>query len=241
VEGKGGLSPLSIPGIRPAVAVATKINKGVEQITLGELNDLVSCLAADASGLVRGTKAEIARDAEQDPSRTHTIDEFAATYGVLRLVSRIRDDGPLSVFSKVKPEERRYLQRLLDVNHDLPEPIVRLTSIHAAKGRQAALVIVDSNLTKSTHKELSRSGQDGYESENRVFYVAVTRASRTLVLVRPESLRSFDFPRIGDLDRERFEERAAILECDAAMSREAAERRAWETRHCVPAQEASDV
>jgi superfamily I DNA/RNA helicase len=230
VEGKGGVSPLSVPGIRPAVAVAVKISDGVKTICLGELNELVSCLSANASGLVHGTKAEIERDAKQHRSRTHTIDEFAATYGLLRLVSQIRAEGPLSIFTRLKPPERCYLQRLLDVHHELPEPIVGITSIHAAKGRQAQLVIVDSELTKATFKELSRGGQAGCESENRVFYVAVTRASETLVLVRPETSRRFDFPRLGDLDREHFEERAAILEYEAEKPRESAEREAWATR-----------
>jgi superfamily I DNA/RNA helicase len=66
-------------------------------------------------------------------------------------------------------------------------PTVDLRSIHAAKGREAETVIVDSEMTKRTW--------DGYLKqpvpEHRVFYVAVTRAKQNLYYRLPHGKRAY--------------------------------------------------
>jgi superfamily I DNA/RNA helicase len=112
----------------------------------------------------------------------------------------------------------------------LPEPTTVVTTIHAAKGRERDLVVVLPDMTRTTYASYQRRGAEEGESENRVFYVAVTRTKDTLVLVQPRSRRHFDFPSIrtdgpmGEAAKaEQFEERAAILEFDGGLSRSEAE------------------
>lgn len=62
-------------------------------------------------------------------------------------------------------------------------PRVRIETIHGAKGAEAENVLLKTDLSYKTHK--------GYEldpdSEHRVFYVGVTRASENLFLVAPQT------------------------------------------------------
>lgn len=196
VEGKGGPSPLSIPGLGQAIEVARKIAAGAETINFAEAAALSACLSVKASGLERGVKAAIETKAEAHGDEEVTVEALAAAYGFSAPIARIRRGGALAVFPRLSEPERAYLERLLAKYGSIPEPLVTLTSIHGAKGRQRALVVVVSDVTKATFGEMRRGGQAGYEAENRVFYVAVTRARETLVIVRPTTRRSFDFPRM---------------------------------------------
>lgn len=62
-------------------------------------------------------------------------------------------------------------------------PLVTLTTIHGAKGREAALVLVDLTATKAIRRAIS--DREGMESERRVLYVGTTRTLDELLLVRP--------------------------------------------------------
>jgi superfamily I DNA/RNA helicase len=67
------------------------------------------------------------------------------------------------------------------------EPRVRIETIHGAKGAEAENVLLSTDLTYRT--------QRGYrldpDSEHRVFYVGLTRASETLYLVAPKTAYGF--------------------------------------------------
>jgi ATP-dependent exoDNAse (exonuclease V) beta subunit len=54
-------------------------------------------------------------------------------------------------------------------------------------------------MTRATHEEYLRGGQAGFEAENRVLYVAVTRTQDKLVLVQPGGRRHYDLPREGEI------------------------------------------
>lgn len=66
-------------------------------------------------------------------------------------------------------------------------PRVKLSTIHGAKGGQAETVTVLTDMAPRTFEEMHKFPDD----EQRVFYVAVTRARDTLNIVRPETSRSF--------------------------------------------------
>ena len=67
------------------------------------------------------------------------------------------------------------------------DPRVRIETIHGAKGAEAEHVLLLTDLTYRTYA--------GYmldpDSEHRVFYVGVTRASETLNLVAPREVYGY--------------------------------------------------
>jgi superfamily I DNA/RNA helicase len=64
------------------------------------------------------------------------------------------------------------------------EPRILLTTIHAAKGRESDVVVVDLQAPLPTLREVER-GEAELQTERRVLYVALTRARRHLALVHP--------------------------------------------------------
>ncbi len=61
----------------------------------------------------------------------------------------------------------------------IKELIVRLDTIHAAKGLEAERVALITNLTKKVRRNMISNPDD----ENKIFYVGTTRATRTLALI----------------------------------------------------------
>jgi len=66
------------------------------------------------------------------------------------------------------------------------DPRIRLTTIHAAKGREEEVVLVDLAAPRPTLMDVDR-GREQLETERRVLYVALTRVKRKLILVHPPS------------------------------------------------------
>ena len=64
------------------------------------------------------------------------------------------------------------------------KPRIRLTTIHASKGRESDAVVVDLQAPLPTLREVER-GEGEMETERRVLYVAITRVKRHLALVHP--------------------------------------------------------
>ena len=79
---------------------------------------------------------------------------------------------------------------------ELPTPKIHLTTVHSAKGREADLVIVIPDMTRRTYEAYLDSRSGGREAENRVAYVAVTRAKHRLIIVAPQTTRYFGYPYI---------------------------------------------
>ena len=139
--------------------------------------------------LPHGVKARV-----KERKGTVPLAEVRDVLGLTVLLDAIRCGGPASVLLKLRPNHRTYFQALLDRHGDVPTPRVRLTSIHAAKGREADLVVVLPDMTRATYLEYLDGARGGNEAENRVAYVAVTRARRRLVLVQPTTQRHYHYP-----------------------------------------------
>ncbi len=197
VEGSGAHSPLSDVQLIAAVRCAVAIEHG-ETIAASELRELLRFVPGRSRLAPDGVKAQVEHAAKD--GRRFNADGLVTAFGIAALVDCVRNRGPIDVLEKLPASDRVYLSRLIRHYGELPDPQIILTSIHGAKGRQANLVLVVSDMTARTHREFTSGGVSAVEAENRVFYVAVTRTLDTLVLVDPSSRRHFDFPKL------RFEE-----------------------------------
>jgi len=121
--------------------------------------------------------------------------EWLKANGLTPMLESIRHRlSPLDVLVKLKKSHRDYLQRLLNRFGRIPEPKVKLSSIHGAKGREADTVIVSAEMTRRTYTESVEGGQEGAEAENRCAYVAASRAKTSLRLVEPSSPMFYPYP-----------------------------------------------
>jgi superfamily I DNA/RNA helicase len=66
---------------------------------------------------------------------------------------------------------------------------ININTIHTVKGGEADNVIVLEDLTNSVYNNLKQNP----DSENRIFYVAITRAKQNLYLMQSKSKHSFEF------------------------------------------------
>lgn len=218
VEGKGGPSPLSDPRLVRAVTLSVALRTQPD----------MTATASELAALLAYAPAEFALGRDRLASqRKFTRSELITELGLGPLLELIDNVGPLAPFQKLPSWKREYLSGLIGRFGTLPEPRITLTSIHASKGREADLVVVLSDMAKPSFHDYRCGGDRGFESENRVAYVAVTRAQKTLVIVDAHSRRHYDYPvpsaNSPAAVRERWEERAAIREYEAGFDREAAE------------------
>jgi superfamily I DNA/RNA helicase len=192
VEGWGGRSPMSAEAAFAAVRVALRLARGEDgPFPARHLRWLLALVASDALVPSDAKDHVKARRDEGSFRRAELVDEL----GLQDLLDVLATEGPLGPLAKLPQEDRRYFERVIERYRDLPLPQVVVTSIHGAKGREADLVLVLPDMTRRTYQEYVSRGQHGYEVENRVFYVAVTRARKTVVLVQPRTRRHFAFPR----------------------------------------------
>jgi superfamily I DNA/RNA helicase len=192
VEGGGAPNPLGDKRIAQAVLLGQAWTANPEKgADAPELHALLHFVPTGSGLVQRGVKARVERGvaANEQFSRVDLVEDFKLG----SLIELIERNGPLSALTGVSAPVRRYLSKLIDARGGLPEPKVRLTSIHGAKGREAELVIVIPSMSRATHDEYLGS-TEGFDAENRVFYVAVTRTLRDLVLVEPRSRRHYEFP-----------------------------------------------
>lgn len=192
VEGVGARSPLEDRHLVEAVRLACRLADGAAgPFPTSSVESLLRFVPASAELFAHGAKASVeARRGEG----SFTRDELVADLGCGPLLDLIDAEGPLACLLKVSRGDRDYVRALLSRYGEVPEPTTVLTTIHASKGREADLVIVVPDMSRLTFEEYVSKGQAGQEAENRVFYVAVTRAKDTLVLVQPRTRRFYTFP-----------------------------------------------
>lgn len=85
------------------------------------------------------------------------------------------------VFNLISLSEKEYILELLKNKVDLfKEPNISVSTIHQAKGGEADNVILFTDVSYSTWKDINT------DDEHRVWYVAVTRAKKKLFIVVPK-------------------------------------------------------
>jgi superfamily I DNA/RNA helicase len=87
---------------------------------------------------------------------------------------------------EVKPKQREYLRACLSNRESLTaDPRITISTIHRVKGGEAEHVVLIPDLSMNPWNQLHT------DEEQRVLYVAVTRAQQTLTICRPESNRHY--------------------------------------------------
>ncbi|RKY19799.1 MAG: hypothetical protein DRQ55_09710 [Planctomycetota bacterium] len=194
VEGRGGVSPLSKGRLRTAVDLALRLRQSPcedDRINAGDLDALLTQVPASSGLVPRGVKTQV-REAKR-LEIVFTVSELREDLGLNSLLDAMRRAKGLELLQGIPTRFREYFEALVKRHGELPEPCVTLTSIHGAKGREADLVVVLPDLTRTTSRAML-AGTAGREAENRVFYVAVTRAREEVVLVAPRGRRHYPFP-----------------------------------------------
>ncbi len=91
----------------------------------------------------------------------------------------------------IPPRDRQYYQNLLRQGYKLTdEPQVTLDTIHASKGGEADNVLLIRDMSRKPHEAMLQGGIYA-DDEHRVFYVGATRARHRLVLLQPQTTRSY--------------------------------------------------
>ena len=87
------------------------------------------------------------------------------------------------------PEEDKYYYQALGKTGDLfySEPRIRLSTIHGSKGAEAENVMLLTDVSYATWKNIMEESDD----EHRVFYVGITRTKNNLYIVNPQGLYSY--------------------------------------------------
>ena len=76
--------------------------------------------------------------------------------------------------------------------------LVRVSTIHAAKGREADVVFLFDGITSRVQRSMMMSGK-GWREEARIFFVGATRPRRALYVVRGFGSLSYPLPSVRDV------------------------------------------
>ncbi len=102
----------------------------------------------------------------------------------------LRTDVWHDALDKIPPKDREYIRACLRRKEKMSEaPRIRLQTIHGSKGGEADEVVLLTDMAPRTHREARERPED----EARVWYVAATRARRTLTVVPARTERHFTF------------------------------------------------
>ena len=141
--------------------------------------------------LVHGTKARFEDDGEKKKIsrlafRLNEIEELGATSRLVELIASGR-------WRPLVEEADRFIEAVERYGYEAVEsPLVRVSTIHAAKGMEADNVL----WLTTTSQEVGRSMEtpDGADAERRVSYVAATRAKHRLIVARERCRNAAEVP-----------------------------------------------
>ena len=94
----------------------------------------------------------------------------------------------MSVLKLIPPDEREYVRSCLRNGEKINEkPKIIISTIHQVKGGEADNVMLLTDIGTKSWQNMHK------DEELRVWYVALTRTKSKLFLVRPNSLKFFEF------------------------------------------------
>lgn len=153
-----------------------------EKITVDAVKNLYDLISSNP-GIARGFKKNIDMMSSQ---QTYSFEDLKNSFGLL--LDRISWDRALD---RITDEEREYHLAAERRGEDLTsKPRIKIATIHSSKGGEADNVILLTDMAPRTWDEYQLNPDD----EHRVWYVAVTRARRSLYVMIPKTNMYYDIP-----------------------------------------------
>jgi DNA helicase-2/ATP-dependent DNA helicase PcrA len=127
-----------------------------------------------------GSRAQLAK---LEADKTVNLSELVSSYG-------LKTTQPWhKSLTRMSPIEANYF-RVLELNGKLDvKPNIKLSTIHGAKGGEADHVLLVTDMAGTVYESLHSSSDD----EHRVWYVALTRAKKSLGLLKPKTSQYIEF------------------------------------------------
>lgn len=190
MPGGGALDPEH--GVVRAVRAALGLLRGVP-LMVGDLLALVRRVPCRKSDLLpHGLKSALER---LPRGNVLTPADVSRLLGAGRLVSVLALHGVAAVLVGADADDAKYVERVFAKHGTDVTPKLEVTTIHAAKGRQADQVILLADQTRTTFEDSLDVRRGGREAETRVAYVAATRSFDRLIVVPPQTGRAYPYPR----------------------------------------------
>lgn len=199
---------------RARVFLALKRLKDDKNTSLQDIKDLLEFMPSKGN-LEKGAKAKIKRivDDEEEPVFFYRQDLRA--YGFLESCLEAIKTGDIVNKLKDYPENlHRFYQCVFDrygiKGFEAKKPPILLGTIHSAKGKEARTVIIDSEVPKIVKTAIDNEE----ETEDRLAYVAITRAKEEVIILEreigsvcypypdPEKIVPEEFSDIQEIDRD---------------------------------------
>ena len=129
----------------------------------------------DAKNLIQFLNVKI----KLKPQNLHAIED-------LGFPEEVRQYDWMRMLKGIAPDEREYLRSCLRNGEKFNDkPRINISTIHQSKGCEADNLVLLTDMNSMSWKNL------GNDEENRVWYVAITRAKENLFIVRPRTLKNF--------------------------------------------------
>ena len=148
-----------------------------KEIPYDSIMKLYSCMRTGES-IRRGFK----NGNTLDQQKTYSYVDLKANHGLLA-------EGKWEDVLGLIPEDDKYYYQALERTGDLyyNEPRIRLSTIHGSKGAEAENVMLLTDVSYATWKNIINESDD----EHRVFYVGITRTKNNLYIVNPQGLYNY--------------------------------------------------
>ena len=164
--------------ILSAIEAWKKLQEGAS-ISYDEVASIYSYLPTK-TGVERGYKNLHTLKEEE----TYEIEDLTMHHGLCA-----SGDHWEKVFEKIGTKDIEYVKSLEKNNKTLMfDPLINLSTIHAAKGGEADKVVLFTDLSRANRREMQHDPDD----TNRVFYVGATRAKKELHVITPQKYGGFE-------------------------------------------------
>jgi len=147
-----------------------------------EIRNMYSYMKADI-GYKKGFGPRSRALLNLDPEMSVSMDFVRDNLGLLQA----GDIRWHQVLDKISRDMQHYLLNALRRGDNVKNPRIKVSTIHSMKGGEADNILVIPDLSYAADREY----QENPSTEHRVFYVAVTRAKKTLHLMEPMTDRYY--------------------------------------------------